>query len=380
MATPDGETIRELSADHIASASWLAWTDDSRRLICAAHERGSAALAEIDVASGQRTAIWRDDAVLAESNWQQFSRARTGSIAVVREDAGNPRDVWVGSSGPGGLEWDRLTRLHPQANELQLGPMESIHWEGAGGCEMQGLLIRPPGANPKRPRPMVTVVHGGPTSVHARQYYASRGWLQLLATQGIAVFLPNPRGSTGWGLQFAESNIGDLGGDDWEDIQRGIDHCVGQGIADPDRLGIAGWSYGGFMAAWAVTQTDRFKVAMMGAGISDWRSFHGKSYLCDWDTTYLGDADPSDPDGPYRRLSPITYVKRVTTPTLILHGEVDLDVPVEQGHIFYRALKDLGVETELVVYPREAHGPQERNHLLDIAGRVTEWFTRHLES
>ena len=226
---------------------------------------------------------------------------------------------------------------------------------------------------------MVTVVHGGPTGAYTKGYYADHGWAQLLAAQGVAVFLPNPRGSTGWGLEFAESNLGDMGGKDWEDIQRGIDYCIDQGIADPDRLGIAGWSYGGFMAAWAVTHTDRFRAAVMGAGISDWRSFHGKSYLSDWDVIYLGDGNPYDPDGVYRERSPITYVKRATTPTLILHGEADEDVPVEQSYMFYRALKDLGVETELVVYPREPHGPSERNHVLDVARRSTEWFVSRLE-
>ena len=202
---------------------------------------------------------------------------------------------------------------------------------------------------------------------------------ELLATQGIVVFLPNPRGSTGWGLEFAESNIGDMGGKDWEDIQLGVDHCIAEERADPDRLGIAGWSYGGFMTAWAVTQTERFKAAMMGAGIADWRSFHGRSYLCDWDAIHYGDADPWDLDGTFKKFSPITYVKNAKTPTLIMHGAEDGDVPVEQSFLFYRALQDLGVESELVVYPREPHGLQERNHMLDLNKRITEWFVKHLE-
>ncbi len=198
------------------------------------------------------------------------------------------------------------------------------------------------------------------------------------AAQGMAVFLPNPRGSTGWGLDFAESNIGDMGGKDWEDIRLGIAHCVERGIADQDRLGIAGWSYGGFMTAWAVTQTDMFKAALMGAGISDWRSFHAKTSLSEWDVMYYGDADPWEADGPFQRFSPINYVKRVRTPTLIVHGEEDLDVPVEQGYMFHRALRDLGVETQLVVYPREPHGFQEKNHQLDLGRRISEWFARYL--
>ena len=123
-----------------------------------------------------------------------------------------------------------------------------------------------------------------------------------------------------------------------------------------------------------------FKAAVMIAGVSDWRSFHGRSYLCDWDAIHYGDADPWDPDpnGVYQRFSPITYVKKARTPTLLLHGEEDWDVPVEQSYIFYRALKDLGVETELVVYPREPHGLKERNHILDSYRRTVDWFSEHL--
>ena len=134
------------------------------------------------------------------------------------------------------------------------------------------------------------------------------------------------------------------------------------------------------MTAWAITQTNRFKCAMMGAGISDWRSFHGKSYLCDWDAKHYGNADPWDPDGLYRTFSPITHVRNVTTPTLIIHGEKDDDVPVEQSYLFHRALKDLEISTELIIYPREPHGPQERNHITDINTRIISWFSKYLSN
>ena len=378
VVSPDGGEARELSVHHGASATWLDWTDDSRRLVATAHDRGSFSVAEIDVASADRRVLWRGDAVFAEQSWAQFSRDLAGNIAVVREDDENPRDVWLARLQPDGLYWKQLTRLHDHVDGLEIGEVETVRWEGADGWEMQGLLIRPPGSAPGERCPMVVVVHGGPTSVHSHQYYAGRGWYQLIAAQGMAVFLPNPRGSTGWGLEFAESNIGDMGGKDWEDIRLGIAHCVESGIADQSRLGIAGWSYGGFMTAWAVTQTDMFKAVMMGAGISDWRSFHGKTSLSEWDVMYYGDADPWETDGPFQRFSPINYVKRVRTPTLIIHGEEDLDVPVEQGHMFYRALRDLGVETQLVVYPREPHGFQEKNHQLDLGRRISEWFARYL--
>ncbi len=374
VASQGGEA-RDLSAGHVASANALAWVDDSR-LVTVAQEQGGYGIAEIEVATGERTSLWRGDAGFSDVS-TTFSMDRKGNLAVVREDESSPQDVWLAKRNAGGVEWTRLTRLHPQAVDFEIGATETLHWKGADGWEMQGLLIRPVGAAAGA-APMVTVVHGGPTGMTAYRYYPAYRYFGLLAANGLAVFLPNPRGSTGWGLEFAESNIGDMGGKDWEDIQAGIDYCVEQGIADPGLLGISGGSYGGFMTAWAVTQTDRFKAGVMIAGISDWRSFHGKSYLCDWDPIHYGDADPWDPDGTYRDFSPITYVKRVKTPTLILHGEADEDVPVEQAYLFYRALKDLGVETELVVYPREPHGFVERNHTLDHDRRIVRWFAGHL--
>ena len=372
-----GGRARDLSAGHIASVGSMAWSNNGQRLLTVAQERGGTGIVEIEVNTGERTPLWHGDVALSETS-TVFSMDRNENIAVVREDSTSPRDVWLAKRAPGGVEWAQLTHHHPQAADFDLGATESIHWKGADGWDMQGLLIRPVGAATQGPYPMVTIVHGGPTGMLANRFYAASQGYQLLAAKGMAVFLPNYRGSTGWGLEFAESNIGDMGGKDWEDILTGIDHCVKSGIADADRLGIGGGSYGGFMTAWGITQTDQFKAAVMIAGISDWRSFHGRSYLCDWDSIHYGDADPWDPDGLYRKFSPITYVKRVKTPTLILHGEKDWDVPVEQSYIFYRALKDLGVETELVVYPREPHGFEERNHMLDQARRTAEWFAKRL--
>ena len=378
VASVGGGAVHELASDQEASFSWLEWLEDGEGLIAASHEWGEMALSEVRLDSGTQRRLWRGPTMLTEPNWPRFSRDPAGSIAVVREDGKHSRQVWLGRPSGDRLEWSRLTDFNEQAEELVLGSVESVRWEGADGWEMQGFLILPPHADSKVPCPLVTNVHGGPTFTYGHQYYADSRCFQQLAAQGIAVFLPNPRGSTGRGLAFAESNIGDMGGKDWEDIQTGIDALIDRGVADPERLGITGGSYGGYMTAWAVTRTDRFKAAVMLAGISDWRSFHGRSYLCDWDAIHYGGADPWDPDGVFRPRSPITHVKNVVTPTLILHGEEDLDVPVEQGYLFYRALKDLGVETELVVYPREPHSIREKAHVLDSNRRTVEWFTRHL--
>ncbi len=330
VVSSSGGSVRELASGQEASFTWMEWMEDSEGLMATSHEWDQMALSEVRLESAAQRHLWCGSAMLTEANWPKFSRDSSGSIAVVRQDALRPRQVWLGRPSGDELEWSQLTDFNRQAEDFVLGSVESVRWKGADGWEMQGFLILPPKYDPETPCPLVTNVHGGPTFTYGCEYYVDSRWFQQLAGQGIAVFLPNPRGSTGRGLTFAESNIGDMGGKDWEDIQKGIDALIERGLADRERLGISGGSYGGFMAAWAVTQTNRFKAAVMLAGISDWRSFHGRSYLCDWDAIHYGGADPWDPDGIFRPRSPITHVRSVTTPTLILHGEKDLDVPVEQ--------------------------------------------------
>ena len=255
-----------------------------------------------------------------------------------------------------------------------------MDWTAPDGWPMQGFLALPPGraaGTAQAPLPLVTIVHGGPTGAVRFDYQVGR-YARVLADAGLAVFVPNYRGSTGWGMAFAESNIGDMGGADFTDIQSGIDWLIADGVADANRLGICGWSYGGFMTAWAIGQTDRFSAAMAGAAVTDWPSFHGRSYLHTWDRKHYGDSDPYDPTSAHARFNPFAHVKAIHTPTLILHGELDLDVPVEQAYFLHRALMDFGVETQLVVYPREPHGFTEYAHRLDQFTRLRDWMVSHL--
>jgi dipeptidyl aminopeptidase/acylaminoacyl peptidase len=373
-----GGQARNVTEGMTASFGWVAWSDDSRELLSIAHERGGIGMHAIGVDDGTRTSLWwQQDACVAEAFWPRFTRSRDGRIAVALETPTSPREIYIGDRQANTIEWQQLTHLHPQAAELAIGETVVHHWKGADGWEMQGLLIRPVGYEPGERYPTVMWIHGGPTGVSASRYYAAGGWNQLFANEGYAVFLPNYRGSVGWGLAFAESNLGDMGGKDWQDMLLGIDSLVEAGIADPDRLAVAGWSYGGYSTAWAITQTDRFRAAVMGAGISHWLSFHGRSGLADWDAIHY-QANPYERGGVYERFSPLTHIDRARTPMLILHGQEDEDVPVEQSHLFYRALRDHQVPTELIVYPREHHGIAERAHQLDMARRVLAWMRQHL--
>ena len=373
VAGSEGGDTRELSAGHTASARCLAWSGDGARLLTTATEQGGMALAEIDVATGRRDTLWHEPASISDA--ASFDSSG-GLFPIVREDAATPRDVWLVSRAGGGLDWTQMTRLNPQAEELEVGAAESVRWESVDGLEIQGLLTRPIGTGGP-PYPLMVTPHGGPTSSVTPHYGIDGPWYGLLA-EGIALFSPNFRGSTGFGLEFAEANIGDMGGMDWKDVDSGIDYLVEQGIADPERIGIGGGSYGGFMTAWAVTQSTRFKAGVMRAGISDWRSFHGKSYLNGWEVVHYGGEEPWDVLDVWEKFSPINYVRNVETPTLIVHGELDLSCPVEQAHSFNRALIDLGVETELVVYPRGGHGIAERTHKLDQSRRSIAWIADRL--
>jgi dipeptidyl aminopeptidase/acylaminoacyl peptidase len=187
--------------------------------------------------------------------------------------------------------------------------------------------------------------------------------------------MPNPRGSSGRGQEFARANLGDLGGAELKDILSGVDHCVQAGIADDGRTAIMGASHGGYMSAWAVTQTTRFAAGIPMASVSDLLSNHFTSNIANLDDLLFGEvADPTA----YLERSPIMYVNNCSTPTLILHGELDNCCPVSQAHEFHQALVQAGVETELVIYPREGHGITERDHLVDEWMRIKGWLDHHL--
>ena len=226
----------------------------------------------------------------------------------------------------------------------------------------------------------MTLVHGGPYGRSADALHLSWSrWGQWLATVGYAVLLPNPRGGLGHGHDFAARVAGEVGIGDWSDVKAGIELLVAEGVADPDRLGIGGWSQGGYMTAWAVGQTAMFKAGIMGAGVSDWGMMTATSDLPHFEMMLGGSAD-WEGVGPHRHdaLSPISFAGGVTTPVLVLHGEKDDRVPVGQGRYFAQALRERGTPYELVVYPREPHGIRERNHQLDLLRRVRRWVDRWL--
>jgi dipeptidyl aminopeptidase/acylaminoacyl peptidase len=308
-----------------------------------------------------------------------LTASRSGAVvAVLATTAYQPADV---HAGPPGGSLSRISDTRPELRGIEWGAQERLSYQASDGLALDGLLILPAGRRrADGPFPLVALVHGGPDDRYADEFMlAPHSPAQWLATAGYAVFLPNPRGGTGHGRDFSATVVGAVGGAEWSDILAGVDMLVAAGVADPDRLGIAGPSHGGFMAAWAVGQTDRFKAAMMVAGICDWGMLAGTGDYGSMDGVLAGSFgwEGTGPH-PHDRISPISFASKVRTPVLIVHGEDDTNVPLGQAIYFHRALRRYGAEHELVVYPREGHGLAERNHQRDLLLRTRAWFDRWL--
>ncbi|HET6620624.1 MAG TPA: S9 family peptidase [Dongiaceae bacterium] len=323
--------------------------------------------------------VRREDAVIGPSSFlAALSPAPDGKrFAAIREAVGVPPEIVFKTASDS--DWTRVTSLNASimAEYGDYPDVREVRWKAKDGVAMEALVLLPKDRNPG-PLPTIVDIHGGPT--WSAKYAFNPGFALHEAAAGYAVFLANYRGNTGWGQPYSRLNIGDPGGGEWDDIMAGIDHCIAEGIADPDRLGVTGASYGGYMTAWAVARTDRFKAAVMVSGISNQWSCH---YSCNHDFGEFIVGGPLKEER-YRKLaierSPLFRLDKPATPTLIIHGELDRCTPLGQGQEFYSALLERGVPAELVVYPREGHGFQESAHKLDKARRVVAWFDRYLKA
>ena len=293
------------------------------------------------------------------------------SSAVIRHSFEKPPEIWAGPIGA----WKPLTQEN-RMRKPQLGEAKSLHWTSEG-LRIQGWLLYPSQFDPTRKYPLVVAVHGGPAS-SVRPSWPSAGYNpSLLSQQGYFVLLPNPRGSYGQGEKFTRANIRDFGGGDLRDILAGVDEAIRVAPVDAQRIGLTGWSYGGFMTMFAVTQTNRFRAAVAGAGIANWQSYYGENSIDTWMIPYFGASVYDDP-AVYAKMSAIEFIKQAKTPTLVVVGERDGECPAPQSYEFWRGLKRLGVKTEMVVYPDEGHVFHNPEHRKDVLLRMIRWFNENL--
>ncbi|HWZ57737.1 MAG TPA: S9 family peptidase [Gemmatimonadaceae bacterium] len=369
VATTHQRVVRDSAL--IATIAQLQWTPDGKSLLFTSTDRVYQDVFALDVGSGTFRRL--TDSWIVRS----LSVSRDGSrVAFGLETPTASADVYVSDLKFGAPK--RMTTLNPQLADVALGETEVITWQSDGGTQVSGILLRPVGYTAGRRYPLLVEEHGGPTGTSLDDFKASvTSPGQVWAGRGWAVLYPNPRGSEGFGERFMRANINDLGGGDYRDVMAGVDDVIRRGVADSSRMAFIGWSYGGYMTAWVVGHTSRFKAARMGAGMSDLVSMYGTSEISGYIGLFEGGMPSAATLEMYRRQSPLTYADGVTTPLLILHGASDPRVPPGQAIEFYRALRDRGKTTELVLYPREQHGFTEYYHLLDRMQRDSAWITKY---
>jgi dipeptidyl aminopeptidase/acylaminoacyl peptidase len=389
-----GGAPRALAATFDERPDLLGWTQDGTRVIVSETRGTIGRLTALPTDGGAAADITPADTTV-DTAALGLSRALVGftSQAPDRAPEAFVAEVPVGrvsittTTGAGkragartAAAWAPVQVSHVQdLPPVALGRTEVVSWKAPDGKAIEGLLTYPVGYAAGARVPLVVMVHGGPTGVFVRSYTGAPSPYSVagFATHGFAVLRGNVRGSGGYGREFRYANYKDWGGGDYQDILSGVDALIAKGVADPDRLGIMGWSYGGYMTSWVITQTKRFKAASVGAGVTNLMSFTGTADIPSFIPDYFG-GEYWDTFDTWRARSAMFNVKGVTTPTLIQHGESDRRVPISQGYELYNALKRQGVTTKMVVYPRQPHGIQEPKLMRDAMTRNLEWFDRYV--
>ncbi|HSA56094.1 MAG TPA: S9 family peptidase [Gemmatimonadaceae bacterium] len=368
-----GGEPRALAESYDGQPDLLGWSGDGARVLIAETRRSVGRVSALPGDGGAPVDVSAADAMVTGA---RLNATRT-HLGFVSQDVDRPPEAWIAALGAR-FEPKQVSRVQTLP-EAPLGRTEVVRWRSTDGTEIEGLLTTPVGWRQGTRVPLLVVVHGGPTGVFTRTFIgvASQYPVATFAAKGYAVLRCNVRGSSGYGRQFRYANYKDWGGGDYQDIMSGVDAMVTRGIADSTRLGIMGWSYGGYMTSWVITQTKRFRAASVGAGVTNLMSFTGTADIPGFIPDYFG-GEFWDTFDAWRGRSAMFHVKGVTTPTLIQHGEEDRRVPVSQGYELYNALRRQNVATRMVVYPRMGHGLTEPKFQLDAAERNLEWFERWL--
>ncbi len=351
------------------------WSSDGKRIYFSEPKGTGTQIYSFDVAANRIEEIKVTPAVIGA-----LSLNSSGStFAFTRQTPDTPADIYVASVSD--FTPVQISTVNAGMQIPPMGRTEVISWKSKDGKEIEGLLTYPVGYQAGQKVPTILNIHGGPAGVFQQTFIGGRGVYPLatFSSRGYAILRPNPRGSSGYGTDFRRANLKDWGFGDYEDLMAGVDKVIAMGVADPSRLGVMGWSYGGFMTSWVVTQTNRFKAASAGAPVTNLMSFNGTSDIPGFVPDYFG-GQFWDVMDLYQKHSPMFNVKAVTTPTMIQQGEADIRVPISQGYEFYNALKVKGVPTRMLVLPRQPHGPTEPKMQLQAMKANLEWFEKYIGS
>ncbi|MGH9874008.1 MAG: prolyl oligopeptidase family serine peptidase [Pyrinomonadaceae bacterium] len=368
LISSGGGTPKELTTKFDLSVGTPVWTRDGKTIYFSTNVLEAIEVYSYDVASGAVKQLSRRGGSTGVTEV-----SRDGKLVGTTSTSRQPTELY--SADADFKVHKQLTDHNSWLKDYALGETEVVKWKSKDGTDVEGLLTKPSGYEAAKKVPFLLNPHGGPTGASINNF---SGTIQVLAANGFAVLQPNFRGSTGKGLAFAQANKNTWGKGDYEDCMSGVDAMIANGIADPDRLGAFGWSYGGYMTFWILTQTDRFKAVSPGAGLSNIYSMYSQNDIQRYLRWFYSDKSPWEATELYWDRSPMKYIKNVKTPTMIMHGQVDTRVPIAQAQEFYMALKEMKVPVEFVVYPRENHGFTEPRHQMDRVRRYVWFFSKYL--
>lgn len=365
-----GGTPREISARsdrEIEEEDLFRWTPDGKAVLSVVHRGTDGPIWRFDAASGEGREV------VGERRVCSAPAVGSGRIAFVSQGPAEAPEIHVAALDGSGLR--QVGDLNPRAREWDIAESSVIRWKSSDGRAVEGILVRPRGYRAGTRYPLLVYPHGGPQWRDPNLLVDDR---QAYAAEGYAVLLPQFRGSTGYGNAWNVASMKDLGGGDFRDLMAGVDKAIALGVADPDRLGIFGGSYGGYMTNWAITQTGRFKGAVSWYGIWNLVTDFSNSFYTEWEPDYMR-AHYWDEWEAYLSRSPARHVKKVSTPVLILHGEEDENTNPANSREMWTALRELGKPVEFVRYPREGHGFEEPHHQRDVFQRTLRHMDRYVK-
>jgi dipeptidyl aminopeptidase/acylaminoacyl peptidase len=368
-----GGQPKALATSYDSGPGIAGWSADGKRIYFSEAKGTGTQIYAVDIAANTIEEIKTTVAVYTAIDLNQSGTM----FGFVRQTADTPAEVFVAPVA--NLSPVQISKANADLKLPPVGKTEVIRWKSADGKEIEGLLTYPSGYQAGQKVPLILNIHGGPTGVFQQTFVGGRGVYPLatFASRGYAILRPNPRGSSGYGTEFRRANFKDWGGGDYQDVMTGVDKVIAMGVADPERLGVMGWSYGGYMTTWIVTQTQRFKAASAGAPVTNLMSFNGTADIPAFVPDYFG-GQFWDALDTYQKHSAMFNIKGVKTPTLIEHGDADVRVPISQGYEFYNALKAQGVPTRMIVLPRQPHGPTEPRMQLAAMQANLDWFEKYL--